>query len=67
MEKIKEYVLKHYPKMFQKKEIIRDSKGKITRRVTKDLTPIIVEKTNHFQIQNNKDGSPLILSKDILK
>ena len=53
--------------MFQKKEIIRDSKGKITRRVTKDLTPIIVEKTNHFQIQNNKDGSPLILSKDILK
>jgi len=47
-EKIKEYVLKNYPKMFKNREII------------------VVEKEDVWQIFW-KDGSPLFLSKNVLK
>jgi hypothetical protein len=66
-EQIKEYVLKNYKKTFIKKIIIRDGKGKIVRRSYIDLEPLITIKENHIEVQNNKDASPLILSKNIIK
>jgi len=65
-EIIKEYVLAHYKNLFTKKIITRDNKGKITRRQYINLEPIITIKNKHIEIQNNKDGSPLILNKNIL-
>ena len=65
-EKIKEYVLKNYKRIFTKKTITRDSKGQIVRRSYIDLEPIITIKETHIEVQNNKDASPIILNKDIL-
>lgn len=47
-ERIKEYVLENYPKLFKGREII------------------VVEKEDVWQI-SWKDGSPLFLSKNVLK
>jgi len=65
-EIVKEYVLKNYKSLFEKKVITRDSKGKITRRQYVDLEPIITIKDKHIEIKNNQDASPLILNKNIL-
>jgi hypothetical protein len=65
-EIVKEYVLKNYKSLFEKKVITRDSKGKITRRQYIDLEPIITIKDKHIEIKNNQDASPLILNKNIL-
>ena len=65
-ERIKEYVLKNYKRIFTKKIITRDSKGQIVRRSYLDLEPIITIKETHIEVQNHKDGSPIILNKDIL-
>ena len=65
-EAIKEYVLKNYKKIFTKKVVIRDAKGQIVRRSYLDLEPIITIKETHIEVQNHKDGSPIILNKDIL-
>jgi|TARA_B100000900_G_C20321994_1_gene610586 hypothetical protein len=64
-EKLKEYVLKKYKKLFSKKKIIRDQHGKIIRRVIETIDPIITIKETHIEIKNNKDASPIILSKDV--
>ena len=65
-EIVKEYVLKNYKSLSEKKVITRDSKGKITRRQYVDLEPIITIKDKHIEIKNNQDASPLILNKNIL-
>ena len=65
-ERIKEYVLKNYKRIFTKKIITRDSKGQIVRRSYIDLEPIITVKETHIEVQNNKDASPIILNKNIL-
>ena len=64
-EKLKEYVLKKYKKLFSKKKIIRDQHGKIIRRVIETIDPIITIKETHIEVKNNKDASPIILSKDV--
>ena len=64
MEKVKAYVLKNYPKMFQKKIVTR-VKGKIVSSVVIDLPVIIDECDSHYAIKSHKDASPLILSKNI--
>lgn len=67
-QKIKEYVLKRYNKgFFKKKETIRDSKGKITKTIYHDIDPIINMYKNHIEVKNHKDGSPIILGKNIIK
>jgi len=65
-EKIKEYVLKNYKKLFTKKIVIRDAKGQITKRQYLDLEPIISIKNTHIEVKNHKDASPIILNKNIL-
>ena len=65
-EIVKEYVLKNYKSLFEKKVITRDSKGKNNRRQYVDLEPIITIKDKHIEIKNNQDASPLILNKNIL-
>jgi len=64
--KIREYVLNNYKRTFTKKIITRDSKGQIIRRSYLDLEPIITIKETHIEVLNHKDGSPIILNKDIL-
>lgn len=67
-EQIREYVLNRYNKgFFKKKEIIRDSKGKIMRRIFHDIEPIINVFEKHIEVKNHIDGSPIILGKGILK
>jgi len=66
-EKIKEYVLKNYKKTFIKKIITRDGKGQKVKTSYIDLKPLITIKENHIEVQNHKDASPLILSKNILE
>ena len=67
VEKITEYVLKNYKNLFIKKIVTRDSKGQASRPKYIELEPIITMKKNHIEIQNHKDASPLILSKNILE
>jgi len=64
-EKIKEYVLKNYKRLFSKKKIIRDQHGKVIRRIMEPIDPIITIKETHIEVKNNKDASPIILSKDV--
>ncbi len=64
-EKLKEYVLKKYKKTFSKKKVIRDQHGNIIRRVIETIEPIITIKETHIEVKNNKDASPIILSKDV--
>jgi len=64
-EKLKEYVLKKYKRLFSKKKVIRDQHGNITRRVIETIDPIITIKETHIEVKNNKDASPIILSKDV--
>ena len=64
-EKIKEYVLKNYKRLFSKKKVIRDQHGKVIRRIIEPIDPIITIKETHIEVKNNKDASPIILSKDV--
>jgi hypothetical protein len=64
---IKEYVLNNYKRTFVKKIVIRDAKGQIVKRTYLDLEPIITIKENHIEVKNHKDGSPIILGKNIIK
>ena len=64
MNKVKEYVLKNYPRLFQKKIVTR-VKGKIVNSKVVDLPVIIEEFDSHWAIKSHKDASPLILSKKI--
>ena len=64
-EKLKEYVLKKYKRLFSKKKVIRDQHGKVIRRVIETIDPIITIKETHIEVKNNKDASPIILSKDV--
>jgi hypothetical protein len=67
-EKIKEYALKHYKRHFIKnyKVIEQTTRGKVIKTKSKELPVLISIKDNHIQIKNNKDASPIILSKHIL-
>ena len=65
-EKIKEYVLKNYKRLFSKKKVIRDQHGKVIRRIMEPIEPIVSIKETHIEVKNNKDASPIILSKDVL-
>ena len=67
-EFIKEYALKHYKKHFTKKYTVVEhtTKGKVIKTKSKDLPILISIEGNHIQIKNNKDASPIILSKNIL-
>lgn len=65
MEKVKDYALKNYPKLFKKKRLIRDSKGKITRIDITDIDPIVIDGDSHWRVYAHIDGSPIILSKNI--
>tara|TARA_R110002020_G_scaffold100858_2_gene238125 strand:+ start:7541 stop:7768 length:228 start_codon:yes stop_codon:yes gene_type:complete len=67
-EFIKKYALKHYKNHFIKKYTVVEHsvRGKVIKTKSKDLPVIISIKANHIEIQNNKDASPIILSKNIL-
>tara|TARA_Y100000768_G_scaffold385925_1_gene373114 strand:+ start:1100 stop:1315 length:216 start_codon:yes stop_codon:yes gene_type:complete len=65
-EKIKEYVLKNYKRLFSKKKVIRDQHGKVIRRIMVPIEPIVSIKETHIEVKNNQDASPIILSKDVL-
>ena len=67
--KIKEYALKNYKKHFIKKYTVIEptTRGKIMRTKSKDLPVLISVKDTHIQVKNNKDASPIILNKNILK
>tara|TARA_B100000902_G_C26922378_1_gene722322 strand:- start:350 stop:586 length:237 start_codon:yes stop_codon:yes gene_type:complete len=67
-EFIKEYALKHYKNHFIKKYTVVEHsiRGKTIKTKSKDLPVLISIKANHIQIKNNKDASPIILSKNIL-
>ena len=67
-EKIKEYALKHYKRHFIKKYTVIEHtiRGKVIKTKSKELPVLISIKDNHIQIKNNKDASPIILSKNIL-
>ena len=43
-EKLKEYVLKNYKRLFSKKKVIRDQHGKVIRRIMEPIEPIIIIK-----------------------
>ena len=64
-EKLKEYVLKKYKRLFSKKKVIKDQHGKVIRRIMEPIDPIIIIKETHIEVKNNKDASPIILSKDV--
>ena len=66
IELVKEYVIKNYPKFNKKKEVKRDSKGKLmpTKEVELDIDVDI--KGTHIEVKTHKDASPMILSKTIL-
>ena len=51
--------------MFSKKKVIRDQHGKVIRRIMEPIDPIITIKETHIEVKNNKDASPIILSKDV--
>ena len=63
--KVKEYALANYKKLFKKVKITR-LKGKIVSREVIDLDPIVVDGGNHWRVSNHIDASPLILSKGIV-
>ena len=65
-EKIKEYILKNYKRLFSKKKVIRDQNGKVIRRIMEPIEPIVSIKETHIEVKNNQDASPIILSKDVL-
>ena len=68
IEFIKEYALKHYKRHFIKKytAIEHTPRGKVIKTKSKELPILISIEDNHIQIKNNKDASPIILSKNIL-
>ena len=63
---LKDYVLKNYPTRFIKKVVHRDARGKITKTETIELPVIIEEFDSHYTVKNNKDASPIILSKGVV-
>ena len=65
-EKIKEYVLKRYPKTFRKKEHIKNYRGQTIRIKYIDIEPLITIKEKLIEIRKHKDASPIFLSKNIL-
>ena len=61
MEKVKEYALLKYPSHFKKaKVMVVNGKKKTTYY---DVEPIVKESETCYFIYNNKDASPIILSK----
>ncbi len=55
------------------KELQKETEQKVVDYVMKHykktfekVTPIVIERENHFRIFKHKDGSPLILGKGIL-
>tara|TARA_B000000557_G_scaffold220025_1_gene187954 strand:- start:229 stop:465 length:237 start_codon:yes stop_codon:yes gene_type:complete len=68
IEFIKEYALKHYKRHFIKKYTVVEHsvRGKVIKTKSKELPILISIEDNHIQIKNNKDASPIILSKNIL-
>ena len=65
-EKIKEYVLKRYPKTFRKTEYIKNYRGQIIRVKYIDIEPIITIKEKLIEIRKHIDAGPIFLSKNIL-
>ncbi len=63
--RIKEYALKTYPKLFTKKRLVRDAKGKIASVAITNYDPVVIDGDSHWRIYAHLDGSPLILSKNI--
>ena len=68
IEFIEKYALKHYKNHFIKKYTVVEHtvKGKAIKTKSKNLPILISIKANHIEIKNNKDASPIILSKNIL-
>ena len=68
IKKIKEYALKHYKKHFIKKKTRTEHsmRGKILKSYYVELPILISLKDTHIEVKNNKDASPIILSKNIL-
>lgn len=65
IQKVKDYALTRYPKLFKKKVVTR-VKGRITNSKVIDLPIIVSDGGNHWRVSNHIDASPLILSKQIL-
>ena len=65
MEKVKDYALKNYPKLFAIKRIRRDSKGKIAATTIEQFDPTVIDGGSHWRVYAHLDSSPLILSKNI--
>ena len=67
-EFIKEYALKYYKRHFTKKYTVVEhtTRRKVIKTKSKVLPILISIEDNHIQIKNNKDASPIILSKNIL-
>ena len=68
IEFIEKYALKHYKNHFIKKYTVVEHtvSGKAIKTKSKNLPILISIKANHIEIKNNKDASPIILSKNIL-
>ncbi|MGI9548848.1 MAG: hypothetical protein ACR2M7_02570 [Bdellovibrionales bacterium] len=65
-ERVREYVIKNYPKFNKEKKTKRDSKGKLVPTKEVEL-PIMVDiKGTHIEVKTHKDRSPMILSNTIL-
>ena len=64
MERIKEYALKNYPKMFQKKTVTR-VKGKIVSTTITEIDPIVVDMGGFWYVKNHVDASGIVLSKNV--
>ena len=65
-EKIREYVLKRYPKTFRKIEYIKNYRGQVIRTKYINIEPLITIKEKLIEIRKHKDASPIFLSKNIL-
>jgi len=67
--KIEEYALKYYKKHFIKSKTIveHSTRGKRLRTKHINLPVIVSMHDTHILVKNNKDASPIILSKKILE
>tara|TARA_B110000263_G_scaffold48486_1_gene40334 strand:+ start:698 stop:919 length:222 start_codon:yes stop_codon:yes gene_type:complete len=65
-EKIKEYVLKRYPRIFKKKEHIKNYRGQTIRIKYIDIEPLITIGEKFIEIRKHIDAGPIFLSKNIL-
>ena len=68
IELIKEYALKYYKRHFIKKYTVieHSARGKVIKTKSKELPILISIEDTYIKVQNNKDASPIILSKNIL-